>query len=79
VSAWRVALEDRGLGSVSINVRITAVRKLAVEAADNGLLFGQHFGCAAKLADRFGVQVAKILRVRSRIIKSVASVRGGKK
>jgi integrase len=31
-------LEARGLGSVSINVRITAVRKLAVEAADNGLL-----------------------------------------
>jgi site-specific recombinase XerD len=38
VSAWRVALEARGLGSISINVRITAVRKLAVEAADNGLL-----------------------------------------
>src|SRR6202158_6164701 len=38
VSAWRVTLEARGLGSVSINVRITAVRKLAVEAADNGLL-----------------------------------------
>ena len=38
VSAWRVALEGRGLGAVSINVRITAVRKLAVEAADNGLL-----------------------------------------
>src|SRR5438874_4008685 len=38
VSAWRVALEARGLGSSSINVRITAVRKLAVEAADNGLL-----------------------------------------
>src|SRR5450755_3678118 len=38
VSAWRVALEARHLGSVSINVRITAVRKLAVEAADNGLL-----------------------------------------
>src|SRR6202790_623672 len=38
VSAWRVALEGRGLGSISINVRITAVRKLAVEAADNGLL-----------------------------------------
>jgi site-specific recombinase XerD len=32
------ALEARGLGSVSINVRITAVRKLAVEAANNGLL-----------------------------------------
>src|SRR5216684_2751141 len=38
VSAWRVALEARGLGSISINVRITAVRKLAVVAADNGLL-----------------------------------------
>ena len=38
VASWRVALEARGLGAVSINVRITAVRKLAVEAADNGLL-----------------------------------------
>jgi site-specific recombinase XerD len=38
VSAWRVVLEARGLGAVTINVRITAVRKLAVEAADNGLL-----------------------------------------
>jgi hypothetical protein len=37
VAAWRVALEARGLGAVSINVRITAVRKLAVEASDNGL------------------------------------------
>ena len=38
VNAWRMALETRGLGPISINVRITAVRKLAVEAADNGLL-----------------------------------------
>jgi len=38
VNVWRAELEARGLGSVSINVRITAVRKLAVEAADNGLL-----------------------------------------
>lgn len=38
VAAWRVAPEARGLGAVSINVRITVVRKLAVEAADNGLL-----------------------------------------
>ena len=38
VAAWRVALAARGLGAVSINVRITAVRKLAVEAVDNGLL-----------------------------------------
>src|ERR1700681_1116008 len=38
VSAWRVVLEGRSLGSVSINVRITAVRKLAVEADGNWLL-----------------------------------------
>jgi len=38
VTAWRAALEARKLGPISINVRITAVLKLAVEAADNGLL-----------------------------------------
>jgi len=38
VSAWRVSLEERGLGSSSIIVRMSAVRKLAVEATDNGLL-----------------------------------------
>src|SRR5579862_5932159 len=54
VAAWRVALEARGLGAVSINVRITAVRKLAVEAADNGLL-------APELANR-------ITRVKPRLL-----------
>src|SRR3974390_2676192 len=38
VAAWRVALEGGGLGAFSINIRLTTVRKLAVEAADNGLL-----------------------------------------
>jgi hypothetical protein len=38
VSAWRVSLETRGLGSSSIIIRMSAVRKLATEAADNGLL-----------------------------------------
>jgi site-specific recombinase XerD len=38
VSAWRVSLEARGLGSSSIIIRMSAIRKLAVEAADNGLL-----------------------------------------
>jgi len=38
VHAWRTALELRSLGSVSINIRLTAVRKLAVEAGDNGLI-----------------------------------------
>jgi integrase len=57
VAAWRVALEARGLGAVSINVRITAVRKLAVEAADNGLL-------APELANR-------IMRVKGVASKGV--------
>jgi integrase len=39
VSAWRVySLEVRGLGSSSIIIRMSAIRKLAVEATDNGLL-----------------------------------------
>ncbi len=38
VSAWRVSLEGRGLGSSSIIIRMSAIRKLAAEAADNGLL-----------------------------------------
>jgi integrase family protein with SAM-like domain len=38
VSAWRVSLEARGLGSSSIIIRMSAIRKLATEAADKGLL-----------------------------------------
>jgi hypothetical protein len=38
VNAWRVSLEVRKLSSSSINVRLSAVRKLALEAAQNGLL-----------------------------------------
>jgi site-specific recombinase XerD len=38
VSAWRVSLEARGLGSSSIIIKMSAIRKLAAEAADNGLL-----------------------------------------
>src|SRR5438132_1297568 len=38
VSAWRASLETRGLGSSSIIIRMSAIRKLASEAADNGLI-----------------------------------------
>ena len=58
VSAWRVTLKSAGLGSVSINVRITAVRKLAVEAADNGLL-------APELAAR----IARVNSVKSKGVR----------
>jgi integrase len=38
VSAWRASLETRGLGSSSIIIRMSAIRKLAGETVDNGLL-----------------------------------------
>jgi len=44
VSAWRVSLEERRLGSSSIIIRMSAIRKLAAEAADNGLA-GAGTGC----------------------------------
>src|SRR5665213_4282621 len=58
VTAWRVALEARKLGPISINVRITAVRKLAVEAADNGLL-----------APELAAGIARIKGVRSQGVR----------
>jgi len=64
VAAWHVALEARGLGAVSINVRITAVRKLAVEAAITGCSgnrrrisrSGVHFTCVRRTITTGGVR-----------------------
>jgi site-specific recombinase XerD len=66
VNAWRVVLEARGLGSVSINVRITAVRKLAVEAADNGLLAPELAAgiCRVKGVASKGVRVGNWLSIQ---------------
>jgi site-specific recombinase XerD len=41
VNEYRAALEARGLKSSSINQKLSAVRKLATEAADNGLMDSQ--------------------------------------
>jgi site-specific recombinase XerD len=38
VQAFRTKLEGDGLAGATINVRLSAIRKLAVEATDNGLL-----------------------------------------
>jgi integrase len=38
VQRYRAVLEEKGLAPSSINVRLAALRKLAMEAADNGLL-----------------------------------------
>jgi site-specific recombinase XerD len=59
VAAWRVSLEARGLGPVSINLLITAVRKLAAEAADNGLL-----------APEWASGIARIKGVRSQGVRT---------
>src|SRR4029077_5571021 len=65
-NAWRVGLEARGLGSISINVRITAVRKLAVEAADNGLLAPEMAAGIARIkgVKSKGVRVGNWLSLR---------------
>src|SRR5260221_4135532 len=41
VSAWRVSLEARRLGASSIIIRVSAIPKLAAEAAENGLVAPQ--------------------------------------
>src|SRR5512142_363775 len=38
VTRYRLSLEARGLAAASINQRLAAVRRLAYEAADSGLL-----------------------------------------
>jgi integrase len=38
VQKYRAELESKGLAASSINVRLAAIRRLALEAADNGLL-----------------------------------------
>lgn len=38
VTRYRIHLEDRQLAPVTVNVRLAAVRRLAYEAADTGLL-----------------------------------------
>src|ERR1700690_510638 len=66
VAAWRGALEARKLGPISINVRITAVRKLEVEAADNGLLAPELASGIARIKSvrSHGVRVGNWLSLR---------------
>ena len=66
VSAWRVSLEARGLGSSSIIIRMSAIRKLAVEATDNGLLAPELAAgiCRVKSVKSQGVRVGNWLSLR---------------
>jgi len=66
VSAWRVSLEVRGLGSSSIIIRMSAIRKLAVEASDNGLLAPELAAGIARVksAKSVGIRVGNWLSLR---------------
>src|SRR6202521_4998836 len=66
VSAWRVSLEARGLGSSSIIIRMSAMRKLAVEASDNGLLAPELAAgiSRVKSAKSVGIRMGNWLSVR---------------
>src|ERR1700686_212446 len=65
VSAWRVSLEDRRLGSSSIIIRMSAIRKLAA-AADNGLLASELAAgiSRVKSAKTQGIRVGNWLSLR---------------
>src|SRR5580698_2454597 len=66
VSAWRVSLEERKLGSSSIIIRMSAIRKLAAEAADNGLLAPELAAGIARVrsAKSVGIRMGNWLSVR---------------
>ena len=66
VSAWRVSLEERRLGSSSIIIRMSAIRKLAAEAADNGLLAPELVAgiSRVKSAKTQGIRVGNWLSLR---------------
>jgi integrase/recombinase XerD len=66
VSARRASLEVRGLGSSSIIIRMSAIRKLAAEAADNGLIAPELAAGIARVkgAKSVGVRTGNWLSVR---------------
>jgi integrase len=63
VQAYRVALEAADLAPSSINVRLSAIKKLAAEAADHGLLAPEVAAAIARVrgAQRHGVRAGNWL------------------
>jgi len=63
VQAYRAWLEKSGLAPATINVRLAAIRKLAAEAADNGLLAAELAAAIARVrgARRLGVRAGNWL------------------
>lgn len=63
VQEYKAWLETRGLAPSSINVRMSAIRKLALEAGDNGLIEFQVAGAIGRVkgAKRHGVRTGNWL------------------
>jgi site-specific recombinase XerD len=66
VQQFRAHLEGQGLSAATINVRLSATRKLAAEAADNGLLDPTIAGGIARVrgAKRLGVRTGNWLTLQ---------------
>jgi site-specific recombinase XerD len=66
VQAYRTALEAAGLAASSINVRLSAIKKLAAEAADNGILAPEVAAAVARVkgAKRHGVRAGNWLTLK---------------
>jgi site-specific recombinase XerD len=58
VGAWKAKLESDGYSPATVNQRLSAIRKLAAEAADNGMLDSSVAAAVAKVkgAKRHGVR-----------------------
>jgi integrase len=58
VSAWKASLESAGYSPATVNQRLSAIRKLATEAADNGMLAPEVAAAVARVkgAKRHGVR-----------------------
>src|SRR5260221_1008989 len=82
VSAWRASLETRRLGSSSIIIRMSAIRKLASESADNGLIAPELAAGISRVKSikSNGIRVGNLLTLRqSQALLSapdVATVKG---
>ena len=63
VQAYRASLEAAGLAASTINVRMSALRKLATEAADNGMLAAETASAVSRVkgAKRLGVRAGNWL------------------
>lgn len=66
VMAYKSWLEENGLAPATINVRLAAIRKLADEASDNGLLAGSVAAAVGRVkgARRLGVRAGNWLDLR---------------